>query len=231
MDQYGRGSYQALYHDICPAGGNRTVYYACSSEASDQGLLDHFVISDPSSPPEDIAMINWQAATGHITEHAKFARTIHAQNQRVVQQQMMMYQAQCMQAQQYYALQHQLMEQQAQAMKEHYHSQLRNSPAFAQGYALSVPQQQQQHQQAKAASKASSRKLTKSNSSQQATAGSASVYSEVSPSVDVWAGHRHPTHKSYSKTPLQYSYYPTAPQAHAPTWNYESYTSGPPGPL
>jgi hypothetical protein len=203
MDQYGRGPYQPLYHDICPAGGNRTVYYACSSEAIDQGLIDHFVISDPSSPPEDIPTINWQAATGQITEHAKFARTAHAQNQHVVQQQMMLYQAQCMQSQQYYALQHQLMEQQAQAMQAHYHSQFRNSPAFAQGYAPLVPQQQ-----AEAASKSSSRKLTKPSSSQQANAGTgSSIYSEVSPSVDLWAGHQHPDHQH----PLPYNYTPHQP--------------------
>ena len=224
MDQYGR-AYQPLYHNICPAGGNPISYYACSSYASDQGRFDHFVISDPSSPPEDIAMINYQASNGHITEHAKFARTIHAQNQNVVQQQMMMHRAQYMQAQQYYALQHQLIMERAEIMKAHYRAQLFNSPAFAEGYALAAPQQQAEAA-SKAASKASSRKLSKPSSSTRATfggtVGTGSVYSEVSPSVHEWSGSQHPTFQRNTPAPAPaYQQAPAQQQhAHAPAWRY-----------
>lgn len=203
MDQYGRGPYQEKTHNICPVGYNGQRFYACSSSAPDEGLIDHFVISDPSFAPESIETINWQAANGQITEHEQFARVCHSQNQQIVQQQMQQYQAQYMAAQQYWALQQQLMEQRMAAMKLHYHSQF--GDAFAQGWSLSgiplsvaynapknyapAPAAAPKAKTAAAPSKPKTLKKTYPKTqyvgtSQQSNAGT-SVYSAVSPSCQL----------------------------------------------
>ena len=205
LGQYGRGSYREVTHNICPAGYNGQKFYACSSSAPDEGLIDHFVISDPSHAPESIEGINWLAANGQISEHAQFARIAHVQNQQIVQQQLHQYQAHYMAAQQYWALQQQLMQQRMDAAKVHYHSQFGNN--FAQGWSLhpsGIPISAAYYPPKNYAPKSAPKTLKKTNArtgyisgsgSQQSHAGT-SVYSKVSPTLQLEAltEHSNPKH-------------------------------------